>query len=160
MRVLFHINTAALPSLKDLPYLGRTITYNNSNWTLVYQNLDKARRQRRVIVRVLAKKGAMVWACGMVYKVMTQLVLLYFSESWLVTGVIPKVLWGFHNPEARHITGMLATCGAGREWEYPTVVVSLKAAILHSIMEYNRRWQLTIAEQVACRLIYELCMKS
>ena len=78
---MFHINTAALPPLKDFPYLRRTITYHNSNWQLVYQNLDKSRRQGGVIVRVLAKTGAMVRACGMVYKVVTQLVLLYVSES-------------------------------------------------------------------------------
>ena len=51
------------------------------------------------------------------------------------------------------------TLGGG-EWEYPPVVVALEAAGLHPIMEYIRRQQATIAEKVACRPIYELCVEA
>ena len=67
-----------------------------------------------------------------------------------------NVLEGFHHRAARHITGMIATHGADREWEYPLVVAALESAGLHPIMEYIRRWQANIAEKVACCLIYEL----
>ena len=57
---------------------------------------------------------------------------------------------------------MTETHGTGREWEYPLVVAAMvmEAAVLHPIMEYIRRRQATIAEKVACRPIYELCIEA
>ena len=75
----------------------------------------------------------------MMYNAVAQLVLLYGSESWVVTGAMLKVLGGFHHRVARRITGMTATCGAGKEWEYPPVVAELEASETHPIMEYIRR---------------------
>ena len=67
-----------------------------------------------MIARVLAKKGATVWVRWMIYKEVAQLVILYGSESWVVTGEMMKVLERFNHWLARQITGMTATCdGAG-----------------------------------------------
>ena len=54
---------------------------------------------------------------------------------------------------------MMETHGAGGGWEYPRVVAVMDAAVLHPIREYIRRRQATIAEKVAFRTIYELCVK-
>ena len=51
-----------------------------------------------MITRVLTKTGATVRACGVMYKSVDQLVLLYGSESWVVTGEMLKVLEGFQKP--------------------------------------------------------------
>ena len=53
-------------------------------------------------------------AQGAMYKGVAQSVILYTSESWLVTGEMLKVLEGFHHQEALRVTGMTANCGAGR----------------------------------------------
>ena len=63
--------------------------------------------------RVLDNTGETMRAQEMVYKAVTQSVLLYRSEIWLVTGVVLKVLEGFHHWSASQITGMTETCGAG-----------------------------------------------
>ena len=55
--------------------------------------------------------------------------------------------------------GTTATYGAGREWEHPPVVAEMEAAGLHTIVEYIRRRHVTIAEKVACRPVYEICIK-
>ena len=47
--------------------------------------------------RVLDNTGETMRAQEMVYKAVTQSVLLYCSEIWLVTGVVLKVLEGFHH---------------------------------------------------------------
>ena len=112
-----------------------------------------------MIARVLEKAGATVWARGIVYKVVDQSVLLYSSESWVMMGEVLKVLEGFHHQAARRITGMMVTYGVGKEWEYPLVVTALEDAILNPIREYISRQQETIAENVACRPIYEICNK-
>ena len=109
-----------------------------------------------MITRVLANTGAALRDRGMMYKVVDQLVLMYGIESWVVIGAILKVLEGFHRWEDRRITGMTATRGAVREWEYPPVVAVLEATGLYPIMDYIRRRQATIAVKVACRPIYEL----
>ena len=82
----------------------------------------------------MAKTGETVWACGMMYKVVAQLVILYGSEIWVVTGAILKALEGFHHRTARWITEITAARGAGVQWEYPPVVVAMKDAVIHPIM--------------------------
>ena len=79
------------------------------------------------------------------YNAVDQSVLLYRIEIWVVTEEMLKVLERFHHRSARHITGVTATHGVAKEWEYPLVVAALKAAIIHPIREYIRRRQDTIA---------------
>ena len=88
-----------------------------------------------MIARVLSKMGATVQARGTMYKVVIQSVLLYVSESWVVTGSMMKVLEGFHHRAARRIIGMTATRGTGEEWEYLPVAATLEAAGLHPMMD-------------------------
>ena len=65
--------------------------------------------------------------------------LLYVSESWVVTGEMIKVLASFHHRAARRIMGMTAKREAGGEWEYPSVLDAMEAAGLHPIRVYTRR---------------------
>ena len=53
IRVLFHINAKTIPPSEALPYLGRTITYNKSDWSAVYLNMRKARKRWGMMARVL-----------------------------------------------------------------------------------------------------------
>ena len=69
-----------------------------------------------MIARVSAKTGSTARSRGMLYKAVAQLVLLYGSESWVVTGAMLKILDRFHHRSARRITGMTATRGADGEW--------------------------------------------
>ena len=78
-----------------------------------------------MIARVPDKTGAMVQSRGMMYKAVTQSVLLYVSDIRVVTGNILKVLEGFHNQEAMRTKGMTEICGAGGEWEYPPMVAAI-----------------------------------
>ena len=97
-----------------------------------------------MIARLLANTGETVRERGIIYKAVAQSVLLYRSESWLVMGEMLKILEGFHHWAASRITGMMATCGSGREWVYPLLVAAMDATGLHTIGEYIRRLQVTI----------------
>ena len=57
----------------------------------------------------------------MLYKVVVHTVLLYGSESWVVTGVMLKVLEWLHRRSARSITEIAAWHVEDGEWEYPAV---------------------------------------
>ena len=77
-----------------------------------------------------------------------------------MTGEMIKVLERLHHRAAQRITGMTAKRGTGREWGYPSLVEAMEAADIHPIWAYIRRRQAKIAERVACRPIYELCMEA
>ena len=66
---LFQINAYTLPPSEAFPYLGRTIAYNNINWSAVYLNLRKSKRRWVMIVRVLERTGATVRDRQEMYKV-------------------------------------------------------------------------------------------
>ena len=72
--------------------MGRTISYNNSDWAAVYLNLQKYRRRWGMISRVLERTRAIVRARGAMYRVVVQSVLLYRSESWVVNREILNIL--------------------------------------------------------------------
>ena len=156
----FKINAETLSPSEDFTYLVHKITYNNSDWAAVYQNLQKYQRRRGILSRVLERTGATVQAGGEMYKAVARSVILYGSKSWVVTRDMLKVPEGFHHWAARHITGMTATRGAGEECEYTTVGEATEAAGIHPIEVYIRRRHATISERVACRPIYELCMEA
>ena len=86
--------------------------------------------------------------------------ILYGSESWVVTGEMLKILEGLHHRAARWITGMTVTCGAVGEWESPLVVAEMESVGLHPIIEYIRKRKAKIVEEVAWRPIYELCVEA
>ena len=61
-----------------------------------------------MVVKVLVTAGATVQAQAVMYKTVVQIMLLYGSESWVVTGVVLIFLEGFHHRFARWISGMTA----------------------------------------------------
>ena len=56
--------------------------------------------------KVTKKTKSMVQEWEMVYKVVVQMVLLYGSDSWVVTEAMLKVLEGFHHRVAHRIAGI------------------------------------------------------
>ena len=102
-----------------------------------------------MIVRVLERTGVTVQALGKMYKAVVQSVLLYGSESWVVTREMLKVLTAFHHLAEQWITGMMEKRGAGGEWEYPSLEEAMDPAGIHPIVLYIKRRQTTIAERVA-----------
>ena len=85
------VNLDPLESAEKLPYLGRTITYNNSKWEDLYNNLRKAQRRWGMVLRVLVKAGATVRARVTMHREAVQMVLLYRSESWFIMDEMMKV---------------------------------------------------------------------
>ena len=99
---------------------------------------------------------SMVRSRGAIYKVVAKSLLLYESESWLVTEDILKFLAAFHHHATRRITRMTAKRGSGREWEYPVEVETMDSAGIHPIGVYTKVRKATIAERVACRPVYAM----
>ena len=66
--------------------------------------------------KVVSKMGETVQARGILYKLSIQSLLLYGSDSWVVTGDILKVMEVFHNRVERSITGMTARHMTSGKW--------------------------------------------
>ena len=104
---------------------------------------------------VVTNTGATVRARGILYKVVTKSVLLYGKKSWVVKVDMIKLFERFHNWVARNITGMTAHSATSGEGECPPADEVLDTAVWQ-IKEYIQQRQDTVAEQVACRPIYEM----
>ena len=113
-----------------------------------------------MISKAPTKTGAATRACGMLYKEVVKNVLLYGSDSWVVTGSILKVLEGLQHRSAWRITGMTYLRSYDGEWEYPPVADVMEPAGLCPVKEYLQRYKATKALQVVFRPVYEVCTRA
>ena len=100
------VNLDPIKSTTTLPYVGREVTFNNSDWEALYINLRKAPWKLGMVEMVLVNRGGTTKAREMMYKAVVQAVLLYGSEIWVVTDEMMAVLEGFHHSIGRRIAGM------------------------------------------------------
>jgi hypothetical protein len=97
----------------------------------------------------------------MFYKAVVQSVLLYGSETWVVTPAILQVLQGFHHWIARQITGMRPRfCPRTETWSKPPIAEALEAADMKSIEWYITKRRVTFAKLVTERPVYNLCQQA
>ena len=73
--VAIGVNADPLNLIAPFPYLGRTVTYNNSNWEALYQNLQKALRRWVMVGKIVTKTESAVQSQGMMYQSVVKLVL-------------------------------------------------------------------------------------
>jgi hypothetical protein len=137
-------------------YLGRPLASDNGDWPAVFKNLKKAKKKWAWLSRPLVRAGADPKTVGQFYKAVVQAVLLYGSESWVVTPAMLRVLSSFHHKAGRRIAGKMAKLVDGK-WVYPPLKDALEEAKLLSIGEYIQVRQNTVAEYIATRPIMGLC---
>ena len=63
------VNLIPLEATSAFPYLGRIITYNNSDWAEFYSNLWKSQRRWGVVSKMLGDTGSPIKECAIMYKV-------------------------------------------------------------------------------------------
>ena len=78
------VNLDPLEPTAALPYLGRTVEFNNSYWASLYGNLRKEQWIWGVVEKIPTNKEATVQVWEMMYKAVVHKMLLYGSESWAV----------------------------------------------------------------------------
>ena len=78
--------------------------------------------------RMLARQGADARISGNLYKAVVQSILLYGSETWVLTTPMVKVLAGFHHRVIRQIAGMLPKYDARTyKWSKPPISQAYEA---------------------------------
>ena len=70
------------------------------------------------MTQILRREGALSRVSGFFFKAMVQAVLLFRSETWVVTHHMGKSLGSFHAQVARRLMGRLPQRKPDRKWTY------------------------------------------
>jgi hypothetical protein len=94
----------------------------------------------------------------MLYKAVVRSILLFGSETWVMTNSMLKALESFHRRVARRIAGKQPYLRAG-EWIYPPILDKVLEEVgLNPVEDYILKRQNTVADYIATRPIFDLCL--
>jgi exonuclease III len=157
----FTVSDTPIERVTTFKYLGRQTASCDDDWPALCLNLNKARKRWMDISRVLVHEGADKRISGMFYKAVAQSVLLYLSETWVLTPSMLRRLDGFHKRIARRLTGRapIHLLDEGR-WKYPPFGNAFEEAGLYSISEYIFRRRTTLVDYVTTSPLLKLCQET
>ena len=147
---------AELRRVDRFKYLGRVLSYDDCDTPAIRRNLKRARAAWGRISVIIAKEGVPAPVAGMFYQAVVAVVLLYGSETWVVSSHDRRALDGFHVEAARRLFGMRPS-KRGETWVYPKSADVLRAARLMTITEYISARRQHILLTIADRPILEEC---
>lgn len=157
---VFTVLEVPIKNVDEFKYLGRVVSRKDDDWPAVNRNLTRARAAWGKLGRILSKEGASPKAMASVYKTVVQAVLLYGSESWVLTSTMEKKLQSFHRRCARYITGQHIRQNPDETWTCPSSEIVLEQAGLWTIQQYIKRRRNTVEPYARSRPIYQRCETS
>ena len=157
---VFYVQGVPIEIVSEFKYLGRVVKNNDDDWSAVNQNVKKATATWGRVCKILSKEGANPKAMATVYKAVVQAVLLYGSESWVLSLTMEKKLQSFHRRCARYITGQHIRQNPDESWTCPSSSSVLLKAGLWSIQEYIQRRRSTVMKYAQSKFIYRQCEAS
>ena len=83
--------------MSEFKFLGRVLADDDDDWPAVRANIRKARQRWGQVAQILSRQGATTSTMAYFYKAVVQAVLLYGSESWVLTQKMWKAVEGFHS---------------------------------------------------------------
>ena len=96
-----------LTAVSSFRYLGRALLSTDNNWPAVEWNLWRARGKWGWLTKILGREGSYKRTAGRLYVAVVQAVLLFGSETWVLTPRLEKALEGFHHRASRRMAGMV-----------------------------------------------------
>ena len=104
-----------LTPVTSFNYMGRFIAAEeDDNWPAVVRNLWSARQKWAQLTCVLIREVSDARTLGKIYLAVVELVMIYGSDTWVLTPRMKRVLGGFHHRVARKLTGRQPLRGQGR----------------------------------------------
>ena len=86
-------------------YLGKVILAADDDWPAVVRNLERARALCKRMMRVLRREGLEPRVSGFFFKAVVQEVLLFGTETWVVTPRMGRFLEDLQDQVAQSLTG-------------------------------------------------------
>ena len=88
----FHAYGKRMQSVTEFRYLGRILTSTDDDWPAVARNLWKVRVTWGRLARILVREGADPKVSRSFYIAVTQQVLLFGAETWVLTKKMEAAL--------------------------------------------------------------------
>jgi hypothetical protein len=158
LRHQFSVHGEALERVKVFKYLGRLLAQDDDDIQAIRAQLRKARATWARVGQVLRAENAPPRVAAKFYKAVVQAVLLYGSETWVLSTTALASLEGFHIRAAyRMAVRHKPRRGPGHGWIYPKSKDVLEECGMSTLEEYITVRRQTIAVYVATRPILTEC---
>ncbi len=157
---VFTVQGIPIETVSEFQYLGRIVTNNDDDSAAVNRNLTRARQKWGRIGKVLIRTGAAPKTMASFYKAIVQSVLLFGSETWVLSQLMERKLQSFHHRCARFITGQHIRKNNDDTWTCPSSEGVLRDAGMWTIQQYIGRRRSTVMRYASDRNIYKRCVAS
>ena len=137
-------------------YLGQVLTAGDDYWLAVVGNLGKARKSWVRLLRILIREGADPKVLGKFYKAVSQAVLLFGAETWVLTPSMEWSLSSFQNRVAQRITRRQPRIQGDGSWVYPPLEEEMEEAGFEGIRKSVLSRQNMVAQYILKRPIMDL----
>jgi hypothetical protein len=160
LRQQFTVRGDVLERVEVYKYLGRMMAQDDDDIQAVRAQLRKARATWARVGQVLRRENATPFVAARFYQAIVQAILLYGSETWVLTRTALARLEGFHIRAAyRMAKEHKPKRGPGNVWIYPKSEDVLRECGLKTMEEYVKIRRQTIAVYVATRPILAECRR-
>ena len=107
-----------------------------------------------------AREGAYTKVSGNFLKAVTQAVLLFGTETWVIKHRMERALISFQHRDAQRLTERQTRIRGGGSWEYPSLEEEMLEPGFEGIRTYITRMQNMVAQYIATWPILYLCERS
>ena len=158
---IMKIKNEPIEKVREFLYLGRWIFDTDDDTEAINRQLKKTKYRWIKLSKVLKRQDANPTIMGSFYQAIIQAVLLYGSESWVISENNMKKLRSFHYKCARHMVGHhIRLDPDSNEWHYPPSHDVLNKCGLKPIESYIESRRCTLREYMLDRPIYKKCINS
>jgi hypothetical protein len=158
LRQQFTVHGEALERVEVFKYLGRLLAQDDDDIQAIRAQLRKARATWARVGQVLRAENVPPRVAAKFYKAVVQAVLLYGSETWVLSATALASLEGFHIRAAyRMAVRHKPRRGPRHGWIYPKSKDVLEECGMSTLEEYITVRRQTIAVYVATRPILTEC---
>jgi hypothetical protein len=116
----FTVNGKPIKIVEEFEYLGRLVTKDDKDGPAVMKNLARARAKWASMRRFLVRDAADPKTMAAFDRTVVLYVLLYESESWVLTGDLMRQPRNFHRRCCRGLTGKFIQQDEEGEWIWDT----------------------------------------
>ena len=109
----------ALAPVSSFGYLERVLLAADDNYLAALRNFRWLRQKWDWMARLLDREWSDAWKLGMIYIAVVQAVMLYWSESWVMSPRIDRTLGGFHHRVYCRLTVQKPRRVLDVTWLYP-----------------------------------------
>ncbi len=161
LRQQFSVRGNVLERVDVFKYLGHLMSQDDDDIQAIRAQIRKARSSWACIGQVLWSEKVSPFDAARFYQAIIQAILLYGSESWVISPTAMAQLEGFHICAAYRLAKTnRPKRGSNREWIYPRSEDVMKECGMKTMEEYILARRQTIAVYVATRPILNECKQS